>query len=138
MKMIWNLVQRCSSLQNFLSLVHRILRNSSTASRRHVTSRNIFHIICEKPNTDLNEWLTNPEDVYRGIHPREAPYIKEVPVEVLSYQRFQTFATQQRTKELLGVMTSFEFVSDIPNKTVLWSKQGYEYVSKQLDADQQM
>ncbi|PSN49081.1 hypothetical protein C0J52_16031 [Blattella germanica] len=30
-------------------------------------------------------------------------------------------------------MTSFEVVSDLPNKTVQLSKKGYEYVSKQLD-----
>ncbi|PSN54459.1 hypothetical protein C0J52_06681 [Blattella germanica] len=36
-----------------------------------------------------------------------------------------------------GVMTLFEYVNDLPNKTVPWSKHGYEYVSKLLDADQQ-
>ncbi|PSN51444.1 hypothetical protein C0J52_08993 [Blattella germanica] len=60
-------------------------------------------------------------EIYSKAYKAVAPYVKEVPVE--NYWN-------------KGVMSSFEFVSDLPNKTVEWSKQGYEYVSKQLDADQ--
>jgi hypothetical protein len=36
-----------------------------------------------------------------------------------------------------GVMASFVFLSDLPNKTAKLSKQGYEYVLRQLEQSQQ-
>ncbi|PSN37660.1 hypothetical protein C0J52_05629, partial [Blattella germanica] len=67
----------------------------------------------------------------------QAPYIKEVPVEVPELSKIPDLCYTTKNYWNKGVMTSFEFVSNLLNKTVQWSKQGYEYVSKQLDADQQ-
>jgi hypothetical protein len=36
-----------------------------------------------------------------------------------------------------GVIASFVFLSDLPNQTAQLSKQGYEYVVKQLEQSQQ-
>ncbi|PSN45270.1 hypothetical protein C0J52_10336, partial [Blattella germanica] len=67
----------------------------------------------------------------------QAPYIKEVTVEVPELSKIPDLCYTTKNYWNKGAMTSFEFLSDLPNKTVQWSKQGYEYVSKQLDADQQ-
>lgn len=35
-----------------------------------------------------------------------------------------------------GVIASFIFLRNLPNKTTEWSKQGYEYVAKQMEQSQ--
>jgi hypothetical protein len=36
-----------------------------------------------------------------------------------------------------GVIASFVFLRNLPNKTTEWSKQGYEYVVRQMELSQQ-
>ena len=36
-----------------------------------------------------------------------------------------------------GVVTSFEILSELPTKSAEWSKQGYDYVVKQLETAEQ-
>jgi hypothetical protein len=36
-----------------------------------------------------------------------------------------------------GVIASFIFLSNLPNKSIEWSKQGYEYVVRQMDQSQE-
>ncbi|PSN34746.1 hypothetical protein C0J52_21326 [Blattella germanica] len=67
----------------------------------------------------------------------KAPYIKEVPVEVPALSEIPDLCYTTKNCWNKGIMTSFEFVSNLPNKTVQWSEQGYEYASKELNADQQ-
>jgi hypothetical protein len=36
-----------------------------------------------------------------------------------------------------GVIASFVYLRNLPNKTAEWSKQGYEYVVRQMEQSQQ-
>ncbi|XP_069674933.1 MICOS complex subunit MIC13 homolog QIL1-like [Periplaneta americana] len=75
--------------------------------------------------------------LYSKIYKTVAPYVKEVPVEVPELPKMDEISFMAKNYWNKGVVASFIFLSDLPNKTTEWSKQGYDYIVKQLEQSPQ-
>ncbi|XP_033606595.1 MICOS complex subunit MIC13 homolog QIL1 isoform X2 [Cryptotermes secundus] len=76
-------------------------------------------------------------ELYSKIYKNVAPYVKEVPVEVPELPKVEEISFLTKNYWNKGVIASFVFLSDLPNKTAELSKQGYEYVLRQLEQSKQ-
>lgn len=76
-------------------------------------------------------------ELYSKIYKNIAPYVKEVPVEVPELPKVDELCFTAKNYWNKGVIASFIFLSNLPNKTTEWSRQGYEYVVRQMEPSQE-